>query len=688
MNTLQISLNYNRSIIVTDYLFHGPKTYSENEIISFVQEMQNLGFIPSEDFLKLLRSQNLDLYKLYDDLIPELACMVGDNVDHKPMYPNFPTQVANMSDFELYFNAFVHYISLGEWLPEYEVEMRAKGLEPNVKYKVIDVCVPSQVEETMAKILQSPDSITEFDREALKYVIAENIFEFSKEELQNIPFAETRCIVLAQYLENDDAKSFGETLNNMTDILRVATWLSDGDISLAKNTKFKNFKRGQRRFLTKQLETFWDMETASRHKNKWVKLLHSLHVGDYSKDVWEKSVTLRENLHIETFNGNIEARLKVMDIKGAIKLLATRPSEFARRLDHLLRLTDSQSYVINEFNKISGDIPSKILIQLVGHFENRTTDRKIVVLPKGQDAKAVLIDQKGELDESYRLAILHSLRNTLMVRFSKGEELGKVYIDPALKKCPVPSGMRSVPNGLVTVPRGTQFDFGDDNVLRFFVHWIGKDIDLSASFHDEDFNYVDHVSYTNLRSGKCLHSGDVTRAPGPNGANEYIDIDVEYALSKARYVAMNVYVYSGPNFSDHEEAFIGWMTRSKADKNEIFEAKTVKQKLDLTNDSRIVCPVIFDMKERKAIFVNMTKRTDDRFGGVNVESNKAGIEDILYAAVHQRKMSLYELFNLHCLTRSTECVENPEDADLVFAVDDGDITPRDWLAIQTDWIGE
>ena len=36
------------------------------------------------------------------------------------MYPNFPQQVADASDAELFINAVIHYISMGSWTPEYE----------------------------------------------------------------------------------------------------------------------------------------------------------------------------------------------------------------------------------------------------------------------------------------------------------------------------------------------------------------------------------------------------------------------------------------------------------------------------------------------------------------------------------------------------------------------------------------
>ena len=40
------------------------------------------------------------------------------------MYPNFPEQVMELSDAELYLNAIIHYLTDGKILPSYETEER------------------------------------------------------------------------------------------------------------------------------------------------------------------------------------------------------------------------------------------------------------------------------------------------------------------------------------------------------------------------------------------------------------------------------------------------------------------------------------------------------------------------------------------------------------------------------------
>ncbi len=692
MNRLELSLHYQKAIIFTDYAVDLDSIEIHNSFatISLINRMMNLGFIPSEDLTKVLKNSLIDLAKFYSEVLPELQKIVGDDVEHKPMYPNFPEQVINLDYSDLVFNAVAHYGTCGEWLPEFESYMREFKLEPNIKYKEIDITTDDELIENINSLLYSPDSLTSFDKDAIQWLISNNLLDYKNTD--KIVFAETRCIVMAELLKTSQVDNFNETINNMTDILRVCTYLSKGDVSLSKNTKFKNFKRSERRFLTNSLEIFWDDETAYRHKNKWVKLLHSLHVGDYSDKVWNSAKKLRENIHIETFNSNVEKCLKTNDVFGAINLLKQRPSEFARRLDHLMRLSNNQIDIIDSFFKVIEKVPTKIIIQLIGHFNYRTTERKSVVTPKGVMANAVLITQKGELSKTITAYILDKLNQTLFSRFYNLDALtspdGKVWIDPSLHKCPVPSGMRSISDGLVVLPRGTTLDFGDDSTIRMFVHWKGQrvDVDLSATFHDEDFKTIGNVSYHNLRDAKmnAYHSGDITSAP--NGASEFLDIDISQAAKNARYVTLNVLSYSGEKFKNIEDCFVGWMGRSEPNSNEIYDAKTVKQCLNLVNENKYVCPVLFDLVERKVITVDVTKNYEYSYGGNNVESNRAGIEDILYSVVHPRKMSLYELFHIHVNARTKGLVYNKDEAEFTFGIEDCNINVSDWVKIQTDWM--
>jgi hypothetical protein len=310
-------------------------------------------------------------------------------------------------------------------------------------------------------------------------------------------------------------------------------------------------------------------------------------------------------------------------------------------------------------------------------------------MPKGSLQKAVMVHSHLDaINASILRELKAGIRKSLVARLKTLEPLGKVWISPDLIDCPLPSQQRSASSGLHNMARGTRLPISTPedmkDTLRLFVYWKGKDIDLSATFHDEVGTLIEYVSYTNLKSDryKAYHSGDITDAR--NGASEFIDINMSVAAKSARYLVMNVMVFDGPSFVEHETCFVGWMTRSDANSNEIYEPATVQQKIDLTQDSRNALPVVFDLHERKVVWADLPS---GRFGQHNnVESNRVSIEQKLNAVLNvTNKLSLYELFELHANARG-ELVENREEADTVFSLDEG-VTPFDVNTINAEFMG-
>jgi hypothetical protein len=165
------------------------------------------------------------------------------------------------------------------------------------------------------------------------------------------------------------------------------------------------------------------------------------------------------------------------------------------------------------------------------------------------------------------------------------------------------------------------------------------------------------------------HSGDLQSAP--NGASEFIDIDRKKALKGgARYIVMGLFSYSNVPFINLPECFSGVMTRKVANNGEIYEPKTVKNKFDITADSKLVVPLILDLKDNEMIWADISLATKNKFRN-NLESSTDTIKLMGKGMLEmlRTKPNIYELLSLHVKARG-ELVENKEDADLVFTSDD------------------
>jgi hypothetical protein len=187
------------------------------------------------------------------------------------------------------------------------------------------------------------------------------------------------------------------------------------------------------------------------------------------------------------------------------------------------------------------------------------------------------------------------------------------------------------------------------------------------------------VSYTSLRERDvdAVHCGDITSAP--DGASEFIDFSIKACRRYGiRYVMMSVFSFTQQPYCDLPDCFAGVMARQKPDSGEIYDPKTVDNKMDLTADTKICIPMIIDVEQRRAIWTDLALA---KYPGTrnNLHTNMSNLQLTAQAMTSLKKPNLYDLFRMHVDARG-EFVDNKEEADVVFSVDEG-ITPFRNLAV-------
>jgi len=663
-------------------------------LATILKNLEPIGYVLSKDVIEVLQTYSIDeITSFYKDIAKTLKEMVGAHKKWEPMYPNFPTQVMEASDCELYLNALMHYF--GDWvglriMPEYEKEERLPLID-FAKMKVINLGSEDEVVTIFKEMMASKTSISETDKEDLKWYL-----KTFNEDIPAITYKEILSFVYAELLslKKVSAEDASKNFKTSTDILRLAVALSEGDVSLAGQTKFRNFKRSERRFLLGLLEncTTDITEDMLRHKNAWIRLGEKLHPFEYKQRMpkcFAAFDVIRNNKKYDKFGTALEASLEEGDVTKALKILKTRPGDFARRLDHLLRMSDDQDKVLRAFNGVAQEVSSNVLLQVMTHFQYRSEKRNLrVFMPKGNAAKIQAVKNTlKRLPQTTCTKVFNICNKSLKKKYGELPKLGKVYIDPTLKDYVVPFSQRSASKALRTVARGSKVAIPEGDTLRFFSWWKdceGRvDIDLSALMYDEDWNQIEKVSYTNLRSAtyNAYHSGDITSAP--KGACEFIDLDIPSILRYGgRYVIMTVLSYTGQSFSTLDESFCGWMIRKKPNSGEVFDARTVQDKFDIDSDSKVNIPVIFDLKDRKMIYTDLALSHVPSY--INVESNKEALALMGQSINDLRKTNLFDLFTLHAKSRGT-IVKSRKNADIIFSLDEG-VTPFDIETIAGEYI--
>lgn len=685
-----------------------PSTY----IATMLKNLERYGYTMSVAMIKQLRTLSVDsAYQVYSSLVGELKSLTGSSKQWTPMYPNFPSQVMDATDSELYINAIMHYLGDAidfRIMPKYEVKARFPLMD-NVDLKIINLATEQDFKKLISNLMGAKTSISQSDKDDITTVIklfgdnVSTMLPTAVTHKENLTFIAGELLKYTKLTEQVTG-----LFNNVTDVLRLATAMSDGDVSLTKNTKFRNFTRSERKSLMKMIDAMGNVkEDMLRNKGRWIRLAERLHP---SEDRYKKYVTavsafnaLRDGDKISTFGGTVESALVSKDIKVAINQLKRRPGELARRLDHLLRIASTrseQNVIISAFVSIADKIATPVLLQVMAHFNNRNTSDIRVIFPKGNVAKAMALENDlPVISDSLCLQVISACENAMRNRFSALDPMGKVYIDDSMKGMIVPFSQRSASRTLRTLVRGSRVKLDTDkNTVRFFLWWHdiagynGRvDVDLSAMMYDTNWKYMTHISYTNLRSTNDIiacHSGDITSAP--QGACEFIDIDLDSVLrSGGQYIVMNVIAFTGQKFSDMPECFAGWMMRSEPKSGEIFDTKTVQNKIDLTSESRYSIPLVIDVVNREIIWGDLALNNDPRNDcgysyGRNVENMKGSITLMGKSISSVKKATIHDLMTLHASARGT-IVDNKEDADVVVSMD-GNITPFDIEKIMSEFL--
>lgn len=667
------------------------------------KNIEVFGYTMSEDlFDKLVRMKAKSREVIYDALANGLKEITGADKVYNPMYSNFPESVMEKDDFELYFNAIVHYWSFGTLLPYEEKEERAP-LFNTAKVKVLEAGSFDDLNNIFNNLCASKTSLSKSDVDDMIFILNSAKVTLPDE----IPFKEnTACIcrLLVDTGVDTDGSLCKKYVKTATDVLRLVTAMSDGDVSLAENTKFRNLKRSERRIIMNLLADCGNAaEDMNRYAGRWIRVGEKLHPGEFAKNEHYTKVVqafgvIRNDGKIQSFAGKVDAAVASGDVNAVVSLLKKRPGEFARRIDFLLRTFDKDAdrkTVIIGFASVAKDVSSTVLLQVREHFINKLdgNDDMRVFFPKGNLARSYYIknDKKETIPEDAMKMVIAVCENALVNIYGNREFLGKVYIDEVLKDYTVPFSLRSAGKTITAVSRGSRIAIDDSaKIIRPFIWWTNTkdniiDIDLSVAVFADNWDCIERVSYNNLKSNRfgICHSGDIING-GPvdgEGTAEFIDLDIDKALNAgARYAVFNVYNFSDEYFSRMEHAAFGFMTRNDMKSGEIFEPSTVKQRMDLASATTTCIPVIFDLKERVFIWCDMALTADHvrfGYGGINVESNLPSVVVTCKAMVDVKKPNLYDLFIFNAKARGI-ITDNPDEADIRFGLDDScDVKPSD-----------
>ena len=112
--------------------------------------------------------------------------------------------------------------------------------------------------------------------------------------------------------------------------------------------------------------------------------------------------------------------------------------------------------------------------------------------------------------------------------------------------------------------------------------------------------------------------------------------------------------------------------RKYPDSGEVYEVKTVENKIDISSDTQICIPLIIDLEEKKLIWTDIALHKNMRSNN-NVLQNMSSLTLMSKSMTSLRKPHLYDLFDLHIQARGKK-TKKKQNADTIFTEKNG-ITP-------------
>ncbi|WP_238011158.1 MXAN_6230/SCO0854 family RING domain-containing protein [Dactylosporangium sp. AC04546] len=193
-------------------------------------------------------------------------------------------------------------------------------------------------------------------------------------------------------------------------------------------------------------------------------------------------------------------------------------------------------------------------------------------------------------------------------RAATGERFDLAIIDAGLARVPAPMRERVSAEQLAGWPRGSVRTLDDGvDVVRLFAHWTDTtdrvDLDLSCAFYTADWVQAGQCDYSNLRFHDAAnHSGDLTSAPPPLGATEYLDLHRSRLLRAGVAWAVPVVLsYNDVPFDVLDAAFAGFALPVPG--GEQYDAARVMQRFTLRGDARALVPFVLDVRSGEVMWV-------------------------------------------------------------------------------------
>ena len=670
------------------------KTLSMTELATLIKKFEGYGYIFSKELAiaisKEERSIIIDKLKAVIEVIEDFK----SDKNYTVFYKNFPSEVINMTETELYINQILHYWF--GYLPSNNENITKGEVEPSklVKARELNLVDDEMIEKLFIDLLSSNVTLSEQYLDDVCVLTNNKSIKELEKYMEYIQMKETLTTVSSYILKKE-----GVLIGNFktaTDILRLIAKIS-GDKLNNKHIHFAYFSRTELSQLMTKLENLQNsMPDIKRYSKPW----HSFFKLYAKKINFHKYPKVRKvadmlfgDISYMTERGKINEKIKRLPIMSEEEL-----DNFVK--EYIVFYGDYIREILSLLNKAKENQYEKLLIGLencVGKVNTRVLFQlydRVINLQEKDNLVPRLVNSKGKwrrLKESISLSdellnrVLEIVEDGIKIQLKEKESLGKIYIDEDYKNIMLTTSEKDSNVSLRPMTRGSRIAFNPNaEVLRFFVAWKNLDektlkelntiydrvdVDLSALTFNENLEFNDVVAYYNQKKSGFAFSGDITNAP--EGALEYIDVfDLERLKKKGnRYILMQIRSYNGYTFEEINSVYAGVMelTSIEAKEKKNMYSTAITEGFQIVSSERTTNTILVDLKKFEYIWLDMNMdsyKLDIFQNALNYEEIPY-LNDMLRYFSRKQYITMYDLLKLNADVRGM-LVENKKEADIIF----------------------
>ena len=670
------------------------ETLSIEEFATLIKKFEGYGYIFSKELaIAISKEERNTIIDRLKSVIKVIEDFKSDK-NYTVFYKNFPDEVINMNEIDLYINQILHYW-IG-YLPSNNENIIKEDVEPSklVKARELNLIDDEMIEKLFVDLLSSNVTLSEQYLDDVCVLTNNKSIKELEKYMEYIQMKETLTTVSSYILKKE-----GVLIGNFktaTDILRLIAKISDVELN-NKHIHFAYFSRTELSQLMTKLENLQNpMPDIKRYSKPWHTFFKlyakKINFHKYPK-VRKVADMLFGDISYMTERGKINEKIKRLPIMSEeeldnfVKEYIVFYGDYVREILSLLNKAKENQYekLLIGLENCVDKVNTRVLFQLYDRIINLKAKDKTVPRLVNSKGKWRRLRESISLSDELLNRVLQIVEDGIKTQLKEKENLGKVFIDEDYKNIMLTTSEKDSNVSLRPMTRGSRIKFNPKaEVLRFFVAWKNLDektlkeltpmysrvdVDLSALTFNENLEFNDVVAYYNQKKSGFAFSGDITNAP--EGALEYIDVfDLERLKKKGnRYILMQIRSYNGYTFEEINSVYAGVMelTSIEAKEKKNMYSTAITEGFQIVSSERTTNTILVDLKKFEYIWLDMNMdsyKLDVFQNALNYEEIPY-LNDMLRYFSRKQYITMYDLLKLNADVRGV-LTKDKKEADVIF----------------------